>query len=130
MASAPHILVVDDDPASQLLLRIALQQVGYTVQVAGTGQAALAQFDADPSDLVILDAWLPDMDGFTVCIELRRRSRVPIVILTALNSTEDIVHGFSAEADDYILKPYHLRVVLARLRAVLCRGHRPKAQLS
>ena len=124
---AAHLLVIDAEPASHTLLRLSLQRAGYTVQVAGTGQAALDLYRASPSDLVLVEALLPDMDGFVVCAELRKRSRVPIVMLTALTRTDDILHGFSLGVDDYIAKPYRMAEVAVRLRAVLRRstGHPP-----
>ena len=119
MQSVAYILIVDDDLASQTLLRLALQQAGYIVQVVGTGHAALNMYTA--FDLVLLDVLLPDMDGFVLCTELRKRSQMGIVMLTVLNSAEDIIYGLNLGADDYIAKPYRMREVAVRLRAVLRR---------
>ncbi len=119
MQSVAHILIVDDDLTSQTLLRLALQQAGYIVQVVGTGRAALGIYTS--FDLILLDVLLPDMDGFALCAELRKRSQVAIVMLTGLNSAQDIIYGLNLGADDYIVKPYRMREVAVRLRAVLRR---------
>ncbi|MCX6044100.1 MAG: response regulator transcription factor [Chloroflexi bacterium] len=120
MSNHAHILIVDDEPAFQTLLRLSLQRAGYTVQIASTGQAALDQYVT--SDLVLLDVILPDMSGFAVCGELRKRSDIPIVMLTASNRNEDIVHAFNLGVDDYIVKPCRMDEMIARLRAVLRRS--------
>src|SRR4051812_24054712 len=114
MQSTAHILVVDDEPAIQTLLRLSLQRAGYSVQVAGTGQEALDLYTARPSNLVLLDICLPDIDGFTLCDELRLRSLVPIVILTAMNRAEDLSHAFRVGVDDYIVKPYRMDELAVR----------------
>lgn len=120
MLGTAHILVVDDEPAFQMLLRLSLQKAGYTVQVAETGWAALDLYAT--ADLVLLDIHLPDIDGFSVCLELRKRSYVPIVMLTALNRPDDIIHAFNVGADDYIIKPYRIDELVLRLQAVLRRS--------
>ncbi|CAN5734488.1 response regulator transcription factor [soil metagenome] len=116
-----QLLVVDDNTDFRNLLRSALQQVGYVVKVANTGRAALNLCASCPIDLVVLDALLPDMDGFSVCSELRKRSHVPVVMLTALNSPEHIIRGFEIGLDDYIVKPCYWREVSVRLQAILRR---------
>ncbi len=119
-----HILVVDDDTAFQVLLSLFLRQAGYTVQTVGTGQAALDLCLCISFDLVLLDGRLPDMDGFAVCAELRLRSYVPIIMLTALNHPSHIVNGLRLGADDYLAKPCRLQELAVRIQAVLRRSTR------
>ena len=107
MPNVARLLIVEDDLDSQILLQLALQKAGYTVQVASTAQAALALYPF--YDLLLMDVLLPDMDGFSLCVELRQHSEVPIVMLTALNRSEDIVHGFAVGVEEYITKPYRTR---------------------
>ena len=120
MPNVARLLIVEDDLDSQILLQLALQKAGYTVQVASTAQAALALYPF--YDLLLMDVLLPDMDGFSLCVELRLHSEVPIVMLTALNRSEDIVHGFAVGVEEYITKPYRTRELIARLQAVLRRS--------
>ncbi|MCX6050139.1 MAG: response regulator transcription factor [Chloroflexi bacterium] len=135
MPTKIQMLVVDDNLDFRNLLRMALQQAGYTVRVADTGRAALDLCTSDAIDLVLLDALLPDMDGFTVCHELRKRSDVPVVMITALNSAEHIVQGLEIGVDDYIVKPCYWPEVAVRLQAVLrrsvrCAARRPRTTLA
>lgn len=116
-----HILVVEDEVTFQKLLSTSLERQGHTVTVAGTGAEALALLREKQIDLVLLDILLPDMNGFNICQELRTFSRVPVVMLTALNRTDDIVHGFNVGADDYITKPFRIREVQVRIQAILRR---------
>jgi two-component system, OmpR family, response regulator RpaB len=116
-----HILVVDDEEPLRNLLRISLQKGGYTVYTAGNGREALEVFKGSPIDLVLLDILMPDMDGYTLCAELRKRSDVPIIMLSALNRPDDVVYGFSLGADDYISKPFQFREVEVRIQAILRR---------
>ena len=116
-----RILVVDDEEPLRDLLRISLQKAGYKVIVARNGHEALEVFGRTPVDLVLMDVMMPDMDGFEVCVELRKRSDVPVVMLTALNRPDDIVHGFNLGADDYISKPFTFREVEVRIQAILRR---------
>ncbi len=102
-------------------MQISLQRQGYKVMVARNGREALDVLDKKAVDLVILDVMMPEMDGFTTCTEIRKRSDVPIVMLTALNRPDDIVHGFNLGADDYITKPFTFREVEVRLQAILRR---------
>ncbi len=115
------ILVVDDEEPLRNLLHISLQRQGYQVTVAKNGREALEFAASRKIDLVLLDIMMPEMDGFTACMELRKRSDIPIVMLTALNRPDDIVHGFSLGADDYIIKPFTFREVEVRLQAILRR---------
>ncbi|MDQ3249328.1 MAG: response regulator transcription factor [Chloroflexota bacterium] len=128
-----RILVVDDEEPLRDLLRISLQKAGYKVVVARNGQEALDMFTRTQVDLVLMDVMMPDMDGFEVCMELRKRSDVPVVMLTALNRPDDIVHGFNLGADDYISKPFTFREVEVRIQAILRRiswiNERPEFQI-
>ena len=112
------LLVVEDDNAIAEPLVEGLEREGFAVERAATGQAAL---DAAPADLVLLDLRLPDLDGLDVCRRLRERSQVPIIIVTARGEEADRVVGLELGADDYMVKPYGLRELLARIRAVLRR---------
>jgi len=115
------VLVVDDEDALCTLLQISLQRQGYKVVIAHNGREALDVVANKKVDLVLLDVMMPEMDGFTTCIELRKRTDVPVVLLTALNRPDDIVHGFSLGADDYITKPFTFKEVEVRLQAILRR---------
>jgi two-component system, OmpR family, alkaline phosphatase synthesis response regulator PhoP len=118
----PKILIVEDDPAVRDILRIALEREGMTVEVVGNGERALESFrDADTLDLVILDIVLPDIDGITLCQELRRSSDVPIVMLTAREGERNVVVGLEVGADDYVTKPASPAEVVSRVRAHLRR---------
>ena len=118
----PKILIVEDDPAVRDILRIALEREGMTVEVVGTGERALESFrDAGALDLVILDIVLPDIDGITLCQELRRSSDVPIVMLTAREGEKNVVVGLEVGADDYVTKPASPAEVVSRVRAHLRR---------
>ena len=116
-----HILVVDDEEPLRNLLQISLQRQGYRVVTAPNGIEAIQVLQEQKVDLVLLDVMMPEMDGFTTCTELRKRSDVPIVMLTALNRPDDIVYGFTLGADDYITKPFTFREVEVRLQAILRR---------
>jgi DNA-binding response OmpR family regulator len=119
--STVHILVVEDERAIQKMLKLSLERVGHQVSSARTGAEALHRIRHEPIELILLDILLPDMSGFDVCRDIRRFSDVPVVMLTALNRTEDIVQGFSLGADDYITKPFSLREVQGRIDAILRR---------
>ena len=116
------ILVIEDEPAIQNILRAFLLDAGYRVALADDGPAGVDRFRADPPDLVLLDLMLPGMDGFAVCQVLRRESRVPIIMLTALDDDDSQLKGFDALADDYITKPFSMPLVLKRIEAVLRRA--------
>jgi DNA-binding response OmpR family regulator len=113
-----HILVVEDEDAIAHPLVDGLRREGYDVSRVATGQDAL---EASPVDLVLLDLRLPDLDGLDVCRGLRERSRVPIIVLTARGEEADRVAGLELGADDYVVKPYGLRELIARIRAVVRR---------
>jgi DNA-binding response OmpR family regulator len=113
-----HILVVEDEDAIADPLVAGLRREGYDVSRTDTGEGAL---EAPPADLVLLDLRLPDIDGLDVCRQLRERSRVPIIVVTARGEEADRVVGLELGADDYVVKPYGLRELIARIRAVLRR---------
>jgi two-component system, OmpR family, response regulator RegX3 len=116
-----RILLVEDEIALSDPLSYLLGREGYEVEVAVDGPAAIAAFDRAGADLVLLDLMLPGLPGTEVCREIRTRSTVPIIMLTAKDSEIDIVVGLELGADDYITKPYSTRELLARIRAVLRR---------
>ena len=116
-----HILIVEDEESLSGPLAYILEREGYTVTVAEDGPSAVTSFDAGGVDLVLLDLMLPGIPGTEVCREIRTRSQVPIVMLTAKDSEVDVVVGLELGADDYVTKPYSTRELLARIRAVLRR---------
>ena len=117
-----HILIVEDEPDIQELLRAYLEDAGYQTAVAGDGVAALELFGAQPFDLVLLDLMLPKLDGFGVCACIRRQSQVPILMLTALDGEEEQLRGFRLNIDDYVTKPFSMPVLLERIRVILRRS--------
>ncbi len=116
-----RILIVEDEAALSEPLAYLLTREGYETTVADDGLAALTEFDRAGADLVLLDLMLPGLPGTEVCRELRQRSSVPIIMLTAKDSEVDIVVGLELGADDYVTKPYSTRELLARIRAVMRR---------
>ena len=118
----PRILVVDDEPQMRRALQAALQGAGYRVAVAGEGAAALRHAEQLPPDLVLLDLGLPDMDGAVVCAQLRACSQVPIIILSVRESEREKVAVLDLGADDYLVKPFGIAELLARVRASLRRA--------
>ncbi|MFN2153081.1 MAG: response regulator transcription factor [Anaerolineales bacterium] len=124
-----RILVIEDDEGITRFLRRGLAYEGYTVDVAGNGQAGLIAARDNPPDLVVLDLMLPGIDGLEVCRRLRAGGEVPILILTAKDGVNDRVLGLDMGADDYMVKPFDLDELLARIRALLRRSQpvsRPK----
>src|SRR5207245_2220941 len=118
----PRILLVDDERSVQTLLTYPLRKDGYEVVTASTGQEALERFRDGSFDLVVLDVMLPQTDGFAVCRELRARSSVPIIMLTAKTEEFDKVLGLELGADDYITKPFSMREFRSRVKAALRRS--------
>ena len=116
------ILVVDDDLNICELLKLYLENEGYTAYVANDGNAAVEMFNEKSPDLVLLDIMLPKMDGWQVCREIRKTSSVPIIMLTAKGETFDKVLGLELGADDYVTKPFDSKEVMARIKAVLRRA--------
>jgi DNA-binding response OmpR family regulator len=122
-ADRPRILIVEDDENLRLALADNLEGEGYAVSGVATGRDAQLALDAQPFDLILLDIMLPDTDGYALCEEIRRRgNRVGVLMLTARTLEDDLIRGFEAGADDYLAKPYRLRELLARVRALLRRG--------
>jgi len=121
-----RILVVEDEESFSDPLSYLLRREGYEVAVADDGPAALDEFDRNGADLVLLDLMLPGLPGTEVCRQLRARSNVPVIMLTAKDSEIDKVVGLELGADDYVTKPYSSRELVARVRAVLRRGTEPE----
>ena len=119
--SLGKILVVDDDKNICELLRLYLEKEGYTVVLSHDGEEALAKFNALNPDMILLDIMLPGLDGWQVCREVRKKSNVPIIMLTAKGETFDKVLGLELGADDYVVKPFDTKEVVARIKAVLRR---------
>jgi two-component system response regulator RegX3 len=119
--AATSVLVVEDEDSFVDALTVGLKREGFQVSVARDGAEAIAMFDDVRPDLVLLDVMLPKMSGIDVCRELRSRSTVPIIMVTAKGSEIDTVVGLEVGADDYVSKPYRLRELVARMRAVLRR---------
>ena len=124
------ILVVEDEESFVDALVIGLKREGFLVHVARDGITALTMFDAVRPDLVLLDVMLPSLSGIDVCRDIRSRSRTPIVMVTAKSSEIDTVVGLEVGADDYVTKPYKLRELVARIRAVLRRSPRRDDEMS
>jgi two-component system response regulator RegX3 len=120
-----RVLVVEDEESFSDALSYMLRREGYEVEVAETGPEALNAFDRSGADLVLLDLMLPGLSGTEVCRELRSRSKVPIIMVTARDTEVDKVVGLELGADDYVTKPFSSRELLARVRAVLRRGGEP-----
>ena len=125
--SAPaHILVVDDEAEVRAILRTGLEAEGYAVSEAATGADLMSRLDTQPIDLITLDLRLSGEDGFTLAREVRAKHNVPIVMISGKGDMIDRVVGLELGADDYIAKPFHMREVLARVRAVLRRYAPPE----
>jgi two-component system KDP operon response regulator KdpE len=124
-AMAHRVLLVEDDERIRTSMRLSLEDEGYEVEEAGTGEEALElqtrALVSNPFDLLVVDIMLPGMDGFECCRELRKTSAVPIIMVTARTDTHDVVAGLEAGADDYVTKPFGPRELIARLQANLRR---------
>ena len=116
-----RILAVEDDERIREAVKLALEDEGWTVQGAGSGEEAVDLFGRHVPDVVLIDIMLPGIDGFELCRTLRRSSDVPIVMVTARNDTHDVVAGLEAGADDYLTKPFAPKELSARIRALLRR---------
>ena len=116
------ILIVDDEVRMRRVIADYLRIQGYETAEAADGVEALEKFSAENPDLVLLDVMMPRMDGWEVCRRIRARSRVPVIMLTAKGEEEDELQGFSLGADEYIMKPFSLKILLARIEAVFRRG--------
>ncbi len=117
-----HILVVDDDPEIRTLIAEYLERNGFRASTLPDGRELLRTLEARAVDLVVLDLMLPGVDGLTLCRELRTRSRIPVLILSARGEDVDRIVGLEMGADDYLGKPFHPRELLARIRAILSRA--------
>ena len=120
-AVGTHILSVEDDERIRAAVKLGLEEEGWTVDEAASGEEALEIFGRSTPDVVLIDIMLPGMDGFELCRTLRRTSDVPIVMVTARNDTHDVVAGLEAGADDYLTKPFAPKELSARIRALLRR---------
>ncbi|HEX6425972.1 MAG TPA: response regulator transcription factor [Acidimicrobiales bacterium] len=116
-----RILCVEDDERIRTAVKLALEDEGWAVEEADTGEEALNAFQRQPADVVLIDIMLPGIDGFDVCRAIRRVSDVPIVMVTARADTHDVVAGLEAGADDYLTKPFAPKELSARIRALLRR---------
>jgi DNA-binding response OmpR family regulator len=121
VAVGTSILSVEDDERIRTAVRLALEDEGWAVTEAENGEEALARFSQAPTDVVLIDIMLPDIDGFEVCRAIRRQSDVPIIMVTARDDTHDVVAGLEAGADDYLTKPFAPKELSARIRALLRR---------
>ena len=121
----PQVLVVDDEPNIRELVQVALKFHGCAVTTASSGRDALRQAEASRPDLIVLDVMMPDMDGFEVCRRLRAAgNEVPVIFLTARDTSSDTVTGLAIGGDDYVTKPFSVEALVARVRAVLRRAAR------
>jgi DNA-binding response OmpR family regulator len=117
-----RILTVEDDERIRMAVKLALEDEGWDVEEADSGEDALNAFTRKPADVVLIDIMLPGIDGFDVCRAIRRVSDVPIVMVTARADTHDVVAGLEAGADDYLTKPFAPKELSARIRALLRRA--------
>lgn len=118
---AKSILVIEDEPDIQNILKAFLEDAGYSVDVAGDGINGISTFHTNRPDLILLDIMLPGINGYSVLEMLRKESDVPVIMLTALDEEEDQAKGFDLMADDYIVKPFSMKLVLKRVEAILRR---------
>ncbi len=123
----PVVLLVEDEESYVEALQVGLKREGFRVEVARDGFEALDRFDVVRPDIVLLDVMLPRISGIDVCRQLRKRSQVPIIMVTAKSAEIDTVVGLEVGADDYVTKPYRIRELVARMRAVLRRNAREGA---
>ena len=122
---ARTILVVEDDSNISDLIEMYLLKEGFDVRIAGDGGKAIEEFRAAPPDLILLDIMLPVMDGWAVCAKIRETSRVPIIMLTAKSEVFDRIQGLEMGADDYLVKPFEMKELIARINAVMRRTEIP-----
>ena len=126
------ILLVDDDPNIRQLVKLYLEKEGFDVSEAARGDEAIKVFKQSPPNLMLLDLMLPGMDGWQVCREVRKISNIPIIMLTAKDETFDKVLGLELGADDYVVKPFDTKELVARIKAVIRRyqtGETPEKEL-
>ena len=123
-----RILIIEDETAIQSILVALLTDAGYATEVAGDGLEGITKFREKPFSLVLLDILMPKIDGYTVCEMIRRESNVPVIMLTALDEEEAQIKAFELQADDYITKPFSVKLVLMRVEAVLRRAKEREGQ--
>ena len=129
LAASPHVLVIDDEHSIIDVVRIGLRLQGFTVDGARSGLAGLEMAQRLRPDVIVLDVMLPELDGFAVCRRLRTMSDVPIIMLTARDEVDDRILGLDSGADDYLIKPFSVGELAARLRAVLRRRQPPSGDV-
>ncbi len=123
-----HVLLVEDDPSIREVTALALERAGFRVTGSADGRDGLSRAQQTAFDLIVLDVMLPGLDGYEVCKEIRRTSRVPILMLTARTDTIDVVIGLESGADDYVKKPFEVPELVARARALVRRGAAPEEE--
>jgi two-component system alkaline phosphatase synthesis response regulator PhoP len=123
------VLVVEDESSIASFVALYLKNAGYAVRTAATGNEALAQFQASPPGLIVLDLMLPDIDGIEVCRRIRKASDVPILMLTARDEDVDKIIGLEVGADDYLTKPFNPRELVARVKSILRRASPERRQI-
>ena len=128
--SMGKILVADDDQNIAELLRLYLEKEGYTVVLAADGEQAIERFNAENPDIVLLDIMMPKLDGWQVCRDIRKKSNCPIIMVTAKGETFDKVLGLELGADDYVVKPFDAKEIVARIKAVMRRTGKASAGTS
>ena len=125
MYMARNILVVEDDHNISDLIRMYLEKEGFDVRIAYDGGKAVEEFDREAPDMVLLDIMLPVMDGWAVCAHIREKGKTPIIMLTAKGDVTDRITGLEMGADDYLVKPFEMKELMARINAVLRRSEIP-----
>ncbi|SEK67493.1 DNA-binding response regulator, OmpR family, contains REC and winged-helix (wHTH) domain [Blastococcus sp. DSM 46786] len=123
------VLIIEDDPRIRRMLQLTLQREGLEVTEAATGEDGLARLGETSFDVILLDLMLPGKDGFEVCREIRRASNVPVIMLTARSDSHDVVAGLEAGADDYVSKPFVVKELSARIRALARRSRAPEPRV-
>lgn len=126
--SMGKILVADDDVNIADLLRLYLEKEGYTLTLANNGEEALEKFNMETPDIVLLDIMMPKLDGWQVCREIRKKSNCPIIMITAKGETFDKVLGLELGADDYVVKPFDSKEIVARIKVVMRRTGKSAAE--
>lgn len=121
MAKKLHILAIDDEPNILIMLRRILEQEGYSVDTSPDGTAGLDMLDQHPPDLILLDVLMPGLDGYQVLKLIRERSDAPVIMVTALRESVSTEKALGIGADDYVIKPFYIRELLARIRTKLRR---------
>ena len=123
-----RILLIEDDEALSRMMRLQLEQAGYRVTVCRDGASGIQSAGESEPDLILLDILLPDIDGWVVCERLQKITAAPIIFATALGSERDVVRGLELGADDYMIKPFSYKELLARVRSALHRAQRAALQ--